>query len=91
MKLVIDEVGYEEIKVKYYKMMIEYYTSERNVWEICQSYYKIFDTTTTKEDESFARNSLESCIVYLFLSKHDKQQNDFLEVYYIFLLVLLYI
>jgi hypothetical protein len=69
-------------------MMIEYYTSEKNVWEICQSYYKIFDTTITKEDESFARNSLESCIVYLFLSKHDKQQNDFLEVNLLYYIIL---
>lgn len=37
----LEEVGFEEIKVKYYNMMIEYHTQENDTWEICQSYYKV--------------------------------------------------
>ena len=37
----IEETGFEEIKIKYYNMMIEYHTQENNTWEICQCYYKV--------------------------------------------------
>ena len=37
----IEEPGFEEIKIKYYNMMVEYHTQENDVWEICQCYYKV--------------------------------------------------
>ena len=38
---IIEEEGLSEIKIKFYTMMIEYYTTEKNAWEICQAYYKV--------------------------------------------------
>jgi 26S proteasome regulatory subunit N5 len=37
----IEEDGFEEIKVKFYKMQIEYHTFEKNAWEIAQAYFKV--------------------------------------------------
>ena len=37
----IEEPGFEEIKIKYYNMMVEYHTQENDVWEISQCYYKV--------------------------------------------------
>ena len=40
----IEEIGFEEVKVKFYRMMIEYHMVEKNTWEIAQAYYKIANT-----------------------------------------------
>lgn len=37
----IEEDGFEEIKLRFYRMQIEFYTHEKNAWEICQSYFKV--------------------------------------------------
>jgi 26S proteasome regulatory subunit N5 len=37
----IEEEGFEMIKIAYYLLQIQYYTHEKNTWEICQAYYKV--------------------------------------------------
>ena len=37
----IDEAGFEEVKVKFYALMVEYYSHEKDCWEICQCFYKV--------------------------------------------------
>lgn len=37
----IAEPGFEAIKIRFYQMMIEFYTAEKDTWEICQAYYKV--------------------------------------------------
>lgn len=37
----IEEDGFEDIKLRFYKLQIEFNTHERNSWEICQAYYKV--------------------------------------------------
>ena len=72
----IEEEGYDEIKVSFYSMMVEYYTHELDAWEICNCYYKIYDTAATKADATKAKEALESCIVFLILSKFDNHVSD---------------
>jgi len=74
----IDEAGYEEIKVKFYTMMVEYHTHEDDVWEMSQCYYKIYDTSTTKQDATKAESALQSAIILCLLSKFDNHQSDFM-------------
>jgi hypothetical protein len=31
-------------------MMVEYHSQEKEAWEICSCYFKIYDTTVTKAD-----------------------------------------
>lgn len=72
----IDEEGFEEVKVSYYHMMVEYYMHEKDAWEISQSYYKIFDTSIIKADAEKLKDSLESCVVFLILAKFDNHVSD---------------
>ena len=72
------EEGFEQIKVTFYTMMIEYYTHEKDAWEICQCYYKIFDTSITQENTNELASVIESCIVFLILSKFDNHVSDML-------------
>jgi 26S proteasome regulatory subunit N5 len=38
----LDEIGFEEIKIKFFTMMVEYHTAvDANTWEISQAYYKV--------------------------------------------------
>ena len=72
----IEEEGYEEIKVSFYNMMVEYYMHEVDAWEISKCYFKIFDTATVKADTAKCREALESCVVFLILSKFDNHVSD---------------
>ncbi len=74
----IEEAGFEAVKVSFYNMMIEYHTKEKDTWEICQSYYKIYDTTITKDDIAKKSAALESCVIFLILSKFDNHASDML-------------
>jgi len=72
----IEEEGFEKVKISFYNMMVEYHTKEKDAWEICQCYYKIYDTTITKSDEAAKTAALESCVIFLVLSKFDNHASD---------------
>jgi 26S proteasome regulatory subunit N5 len=72
----IESEGFENVKISFYSMMIEYYIKEKNAWEICQCYYKIYDTNITKNDQGKLKESLESCVIFLILSKYDNHTSD---------------
>ena len=57
-------------------MMIEYHMHEQNAWEVAQCYYKIYDTSITKADSLLYNNAIESCVVFLVLSKYDNHVSD---------------
>jgi hypothetical protein len=38
---VIEEADFEDVKVKFYRMMVEYHSNEKSSWDICQCYYKV--------------------------------------------------
>ena len=73
---VIEEPGFEEIKVNFYTMMVEYHSQNKEIWDICQSYYKIYDTMTTKQDPLLLAAALQACVIFLILSKYDNHQSD---------------
>jgi len=75
---VLEEEGFEDVKITYYKMMIDYQTHEQDAWEICQCYYKIYSTSTTKADPVAKVDALQSCVIYLLLSKFDNHVSDML-------------
>eukprot|EP00596_Hydrurales_sp_CCMP1899_P003999 CAMPEP_0119033624 /NCGR_PEP_ID=MMETSP1177-20130426/675_1 /TAXON_ID=2985 /ORGANISM="Ochromonas sp, Strain CCMP1899" /LENGTH=444 /DNA_ID=CAMNT_0006990509 /DNA_START=103 /DNA_END=1434 /DNA_ORIENTATION=+ len=73
---VLEEEGMDEIKIKYYTMMVEYHTIQKESWDICQSYYKIYDTASTREDPVALQDAFESSVIFLLLSKFDNHQSD---------------
>eukprot|EP01040_Poterioochromonas_malhamensis_P001033 gene1033-1095_t len=73
----IDEIGFEDIKIHYYQMQIEYYTHEKNTWEISQAYFKIASTKGDAYSE-IRLQSIQDCITFLLLSKHETAQQEML-------------
>jgi 26S proteasome regulatory subunit N5 len=75
----IEEAGFEDIKIRFYKLQIEYYTHERNCWEIAQAYFKISNTATSDAFTSEnVKAALEASIIYLLASKRNNHQYDML-------------
>lgn len=74
----IEEEGFEDVKVKFYTMMVEYHVQEKDSWEICQSYFKIFDTSVTKADPVAKLEALRAAVLFALLSGHDNHQKDML-------------
>ena len=37
----LEESGFEDIKIRYYTMMVGYHSVDRNAWEVCQAFYKV--------------------------------------------------
>lgn len=44
----LEEDGFASIKIRYYTMMIQYQSVERNSWEICRAYYKVRHPAVTR-------------------------------------------
>jgi 26S proteasome regulatory subunit N5 len=49
-KKVLEEDGFDAVKVSFYTMMVDYHTHEKDPWAVCQAYHKIYDTQITKDD-----------------------------------------
>ena len=73
---VIEEDGFVEIKLKFYRMMVQYHSYEKETWEICQCYFKMYEANKAKELNEEKVNCLQSCIIFLLLSKSDNHQVD---------------
>jgi hypothetical protein len=41
----LEETGFADIKLRFYQFQIEYFLVEKNSWEICQAYYKVYFNT----------------------------------------------
>lgn len=59
----IDEAGFEEIKVKFYRLMVEYYSHEVDCWEICQCFFKVRQGQLEQGDNSMARDCLAQALL----------------------------
>ncbi len=70
--------AFASVKVKFYTMMVEYYSNAKDAWEICQCYYNIYDTKTTQADPAAKNDALESCVIFLILSKFTNHASDML-------------
>lgn len=55
----IEEASFMDVKVKFYKLMVQYYSHEKDAWEIAQCYYKVLSDymhashTTTRLSSRF--------------------------------------
>ena len=60
---VIEDEEFEEVKVAFYRMMIEYYTQEKDAWEICQCYFKLYEVAEKQGAEEEAIDALQASYV----------------------------
>uniref|UniRef100_A0A3Q3JL00 26S proteasome non-ATPase regulatory subunit 12 n=1 Tax=Monopterus albus TaxID=43700 RepID=A0A3Q3JL00_MONAL len=70
------EEGTEELKLKYYNLMIQVDQHEGSYLSICKHYRAIYDTPCILEDSSKWQQALKSVVLYVILSPYDNEQSD---------------
>lgn len=71
-----EEQGTEELKLKYYQLMIELDQHEGSYLAICKHYRAIYTTPSVQEDNTKGQQVLKSVVLYLILAPYDNEQSD---------------
>ena len=74
----LDKGDMEEMKLRYYSLMIRLHAREKKYLEICRAYLKRYESKPCQEDESLWKRELTLAIFFLLLSPYDNLQNDLL-------------
>lgn len=81
-KKALDDADFQEQKLKYFQLMIRYFSHEEDYLEICRSYMAIYDTPIVKNDKEKLQHYLKRVALYIVLAKHGNEQNDLLNRIY---------
>ncbi|XP_055038462.1 26S proteasome non-ATPase regulatory subunit 12 [Paramisgurnus dabryanus] len=73
------EEGTEELKLKYYNLMIEVDQHEGSYLSICKHYRAIYDTPSILEDSVKWQQALKSVVLYVILAPYDNEQSDLVQ------------
>ncbi|KAI0734653.1 PCI-domain-containing protein [Fomitopsis betulina] len=69
----------EDLKMKFYKMMIEYALKHDAYLDVAKYYHTVWETPSVKADEKArGREALEHIAYYIVLASHDNEQSDML-------------
>lgn len=69
--------------MKYYTLMIRYWTNEKNFLEIAKAYQAIYETPSVKADEAKWKQNLKLLALYLVLATYNNEQSDFINRVYL--------
>jgi len=73
---------FQDLKLKYYELMIRYHTHESNYLEICRAFQAIYDTPKIKADRTQWENYLRMIVIFVVLSPYDSEQFDLINRVY---------
>jgi len=68
----------QDLKLKYYQLMIELCHQDGKYLPICKHYRAVFDTPCIQEDNMKMKEALRNVIAYIILSPYDNEQADLL-------------
>lgn len=71
-----ENVEHQELKLKFYRYMIEMDEHERNYLNICRHYRAVYDTPTIQEDAKEKLQTLKNVALFIVLSPFDNEQSD---------------
>lgn len=69
---------FQDLKVRYYTYMVEYWLHEEKMLDVSKSYQAIFNTASVQADEAKWKDALVAHALYLTLAMYDNEQNDML-------------
>jgi 26S proteasome regulatory subunit N5 len=74
----------EDLKLKYYDLMIQHALHETAYLDVAKYYYKVWETPSIKEDvNGKGKAALEHIVYYVVLAPHNNEQSDMLHHLYI--------
>merc|ERR1712223_1897492 len=71
-----ENVDHQELKLKFYRYMIEMDEHERNYLNICRHYRAVYDTPSIQEDSVQKLQTLKNVALFIVLSPYDNEQSD---------------
>ncbi|XP_075230968.1 regulatory particle non-ATPase 5 [Lycorma delicatula] len=71
-----EDEGTQDLKLKYYRLMIELDQHEGSYLATCKHYRAVLDTPSIQADENQRHLILQNVVLYLILSPYDNEQND---------------
>ncbi|KAF9477529.1 26S proteasome non-ATPase regulatory subunit 12 [Pholiota conissans] len=75
----LKEKDNEDLKLKYYDLMIQHALHHDSYLDVAKYYYKIWETPSIKEDVSDkGKTALEHIVYYIVLAPHNNEQSDML-------------
>ncbi|EJD51782.1 PCI-domain-containing protein [Auricularia subglabra TFB-10046 SS5] len=75
----LTEAGNEELKLKYYDLMIQFGLHYSSYLDVAQHWHKVWETPYIKDDVSGkGREALENIVYYVVLAPHDNEQSHML-------------
>ena len=66
----------QDLKLKYYQLMIQLDQHEGSYLAICKHYRAVYDTPVIKEDKDKRTEALKCTVLYLILAPYDNEQSD---------------
>lgn len=68
----------EDLKISYHRLLIRYYTHQKDFLEVCRAYLCIYDTGSIKAQQAECEDILRLVCAYVSLSEHAPEQSDLL-------------
>lgn len=66
----------QDLKLKFYQLMIEVARHEGSYLDICKYYRAMFDTPSVLEDKNKKHEVLRNAVLFLILAPYDNEQSD---------------
>merc|ERR1712141_749620 len=71
-----ENTDHQELKLKFYRYMVEMDEHERNYLNICRHYRAVYDTPSIQEDALQKLQTLKNVALFIVLSPYDNEQSD---------------
>ncbi|CAL8101086.1 unnamed protein product [Calicophoron daubneyi] len=68
--------AHEELKLKYYRLMIELDLHENHYLNVSRHYWEVYSSKSIQEDEGKRLLALKHVVAYLVLAPYDNEQHD---------------
>ncbi|KIK70805.1 hypothetical protein GYMLUDRAFT_66019 [Collybiopsis luxurians FD-317 M1] len=79
----LKETENEDLKLKYYDLMIQHALNHSSYLDIAKYYHKVWETPSIMNDvNDKGKSALEHIVYYIVLSPHDNEQSDMLHRIY---------
>eukprot|EP00742_Colponemidia_sp_Colp-10_P000919 GILJ01000997.1.p1 GENE.GILJ01000997.1~~GILJ01000997.1.p1 ORF type:complete len:475 (-),score=76.98 GILJ01000997.1:155-1510(-) len=77
-KKILQDANFQDLKVRYYNYLIEYFQHENKPLDVCKCWQAIYETPIVKEHVGQWQTALQNSILYLALSPFNNEQSDLL-------------
>ncbi|KAI9029370.1 PCI domain-containing protein [Hyaloraphidium curvatum] len=66
----------EDLKLRFYDLMIQYALHEKSYIDVCKYYRQIYDSKSVKDDPAKMAETLRNIVLFVILSPYDNEQSD---------------